>query len=208
MKVEYDIQELYRLFFGYTGLPFPGALNKYEPNYASAAFDKININKIENHRYQRNNILGKPYFMPVQIGSEWLPNDPMMSVMMQKRIISTPVTGRTGTVKELIGTDDYRIRIRGVAVNQNSDDFPENDINKLIRLAKKDFALEIKSLITELFDIKNIVIESLNLPENQNCQNVQPYELSLLSDDDFLASSEDALVTVPQTKQASRIYSF
>lgn len=161
--------------FGYVGMPFP--LGNFSIPNPIATISKL--------LKGGGDILGRPYFLPIRIDGQWLPNAPTMSIQCQKRIISTLVAGKAGTVKELISTDDYKLQIRGFAINFESNDYPYDDVEKIKDLWLQDKALEIYSDLTTMFEINNVVIESLSFPELVGMQNVQPFELSLISDDDF-----------------------
>jgi hypothetical protein len=175
-KIEFNIPDLYRMAFGYTGLPFPlGDLSSNLPDVAGIAKSITG----------KNDVYGKPYFMPIRLNGVWLPNSPSMSLNAVKRIKSTVVTGGYGTVKELISIDDYKLQIRGFAINFEENDYPYEDVETLQGLFELNKSLDIYSDLCEIFGINNVVIESLNLPEIVGVQNVQPFEISLLSDADF-----------------------
>lgn len=173
-KIEFTLPELYSAAFGYVAPPFPlGNISLRNPLTGLSSLIK------------KRDWLGKPYFMPIRLNGVWLPNSPTMAVTNQKRIVSTVVPGKDGTRKELINADDFRLQIRGFAINFESNDYPYDDVEKIKDLWSINKAIEIYSDLTTIFEINNVVIESLNLPEIVGVQNVQPYELSLLSDDDF-----------------------
>jgi hypothetical protein len=177
-KIEFNIEQLYKMAFGYVGLPFP--LGSFSRERLSTSLDSIVKSIIG-----KNDVYGKPYFMPVRLNGTWLPNSPTMSITRQKRIVSTVVAGKSGTIKELISADDFKLQIRGFAINFESNDYPYDDVQKIKELEQINKSIEIFSDLTVMFEINNVVIESFNLPEIVGLQNVQPYEFSLVSDDDF-----------------------
>lgn len=94
MTLEYSISELYRLAFGYVGLPYP-AQQTADVTYSEA----VGIYS------EALDIIGKPLFLPTKLGDVWLPNAPIVNISLQKRIVQTPVTGRRFTVKETLSSD-------------------------------------------------------------------------------------------------------
>ena len=177
-KIEFSIPELYKMTFGYIGVPFPSgdlSASQFLPDVGGIAKSIIG----------KNDMYGKPYFMPIRINGIWLPNSPSMSLSVQKKIISTQVAGGDGTVKELISTDDFKLQVRGFAINFEANDYPYEDVEEIKNLFEVNKSLEITSDLCNIFGINNVVIESLKLPELVGIQNVQPFEIGMLSDDDF-----------------------
>ena len=71
---------------------------------------------------------GRWYFMPVVLvykGKEYEMPNSLISIRGKKNIVSTPMVGRKGTVKELISMDDYEISIQGVALDT---DWPDDQL--------------------------------------------------------------------------------
>lgn len=180
MILEYNIYDLYRLAFGHTGMPYP-AQYKGDANYTD--FESIYTEALD--------IIGKPLFMPTKLGEVWLPNAPVINVTAQKRIVQTPVTGRRFTVKEIIHTEDYRVNIKGVAVNNKTNDFPYDIIGEIHSLFELNERLQIRNPIVDLLGFYAVVIESLNITPIAGVQNACGYEMNVLSDDDFIAVISD-----------------
>jgi hypothetical protein len=165
-KIAFDINDLYSKVFGYVGKPFP------------------TMESLGELVSPKRDYYGTPYFMPIRINGIWLPNSPAMSVHALKKIVSTQVVG-VGTVKELISIDDYKLTIKGFAINYESDDYPYQDVQLLRELFGLNRSLKIESKLCEVFEINMVVIESLRLPDMVGKQNIQPFEINLLSDKDF-----------------------
>lgn len=177
-RIEFNTDELFRAVFGYVALPYP--LGNLGGNSISGS-----LKSIKGGILNKNDVFGKPYFMPIRLNGVWLPNNPVMSLSREKRIVSTAISGKSGTQKELISADDYQIKIRGFAINFESNDYPYDDVESIKKIQDIDKALDIYSDLCTLFDINNVVLKSFSLPEIVGVQNVQPYEFSLISDDDF-----------------------
>ncbi len=137
-------------------------------------------------------LLGTPINMPVSIDHYLLPNEPLVTIIGEKRIIKTAITGvhstatavRRGTIKELINTNDYQVKIVGRVVDESGNDvYPEEVITQLKEVYEKRKTVKISSLITDLFDIKQIAIYKINLPGEAGRLNNQQYEILAYSDE-------------------------
>lgn len=155
----------------------------YIPDY----FKNFKLSSLDQAVVTRHNALGKPMFMPVSINNWQLPEDPIINVQLNKIIVKTALAGNTrrGSVKQLINMDDYRIGIRGFVQQVNSNEYPEEAVRKLKELFEIGSSLKISCRLTDLFEIDRIVIESASFPE-QRGKNVQFFEISALSDEDFI----------------------
>lgn len=183
----YDISQLFARAFNYRALPFP-------LGEADVGAGIVGLVKAVEGSFNRQSVLGTPIFMPARIkgvnqdDSEWyqLPND-VITISGQKNVVLTQVAGqgRNGTVKELISQDDYQIRIQGIAVSSDADEYPEDDVRKLRQLYELNTELEIECELTKLFGIRNIVITGARWPGIQGTQEAQAYEFNCISDEDF-----------------------
>lgn len=126
--------------------------------------------------------LGTPLFMPCKLDDLWLPNEPMITISGQNTIVKTILTGVKGSVKELINTDDYSIKIQGIIVNETSDDLPEDIIRKIRTICEKRESVTIGNRLLTLFDIHKVAIENFSFPGIEGYQNCQAYEITCYSD--------------------------
>lgn len=193
MAVSYlDVRD-FKIYLAPIGLPTPFYKNaegvKKGEDYS---FDNILADPVYTDGLNHKGLMGIEFFMPVALNGYQLPLEPVISISGKKTIIETPLTGNTrrGTVKEIITTDDYEVKIRGIIINETANDYPYTEVAKLRELFEKNEALTIVNALTNLFEIKNIVIKSLDLPEMVGVQNAQAYTLSCVSDEDFLLIQE------------------
>jgi len=114
-----------------------------------------------------------------------------MSIKLKKIIIKTPLTERTGTVKELIQCEDVEIKIRGYLIAATQD-YPENLVTTLRDLFEQNVAINIKSPLTDIFLLRpdrsgsdQVVITDLEIVEKKGVKNVVEYRMELLSDAPF-----------------------
>lgn len=189
--MEFSIRELTALaHFSYIGAPFPefgGDLKTALQNRAAAYARQSLFNVNEQQA------LGKPYFMSLRLqnGNEItaFPNEPLVSVSLQKTIVETPTIGpeRKGTVKEYICTEDYQIDIKGVIIGSNNA-YPAQEVKELNDLFYKNEALTVvDNLFFDLFGIQKIVLKSLKFDEMMGQESLQKYTITAVSDEDFFA---------------------
>ncbi|RQO66853.1 hypothetical protein DBR40_21615 [Pedobacter sp. KBW01] len=177
-----NIKELTALaHLSYIASPYPGFDKKL------SMFNLPDMNNI-------GNISGSPYFMQLSLKKQsgeiiTLPNEPLVSISLQKTIVETATVGegRTGTVKEYICTEDFDIEIKGVCIGENGA-YPTEDVKAVKDLFLVNEALEVhENLFFELFDIKKIVLKSFKLDEMVGQEGVQKYSINAVSDIPFFA---------------------
>ncbi len=205
-SINLSIAGLFETVFGYK-------TSAFEPNFAQVV--DINDNNggdglarkeygnIGSSRfYAKDAATGREYYLPVTIEyatgtpeagdlavtSIALPN-PIIRVSCRKTIIKTGLTERRGTVKELVNVDDYVIHIKGFILSKY-DEYPETVVARLRELFEVQASVAIRNPITDIFLLPRggndrVVIETLDFPEVVGVRNVRPYEMTLVSDEDF-----------------------
>jgi len=128
------------------------------------------------------NAYGEEFSLPCKIDGIALPNEPLISIKGNKRIIKTAVPGLAGTVKEHIQLGDYKITIKGIAVNEDEDDLPQTEIREIRELCEKLGSLKIKNRLLTYFNIEHITITDFDFPGVEGMQNAQLYVINALSD--------------------------
>jgi hypothetical protein len=111
------------------------------------------------------------------------PDWPLLDISAAKNIISTPIKGRNGTVKEHINIDDYQITIRGILINYVSDEYPEDLVYELHEIFKVNKELQVTNPLLNLMDIHNVVIKDIRFPEVEGYNHIQPFVIQCLSDE-------------------------
>jgi hypothetical protein len=185
---------------------YPGArVTEQRPVLIDAKSYKGIIYKGKPERMQSH--LKTPVLMPVTLGKgdsvKWktiadgvtyedscksmvLPATTLVDFTQAKIIERTQVPGRKGTVKEYIGLDDWRIRIRGILINFNrEDELPEEEIKALKDLKNVPVAIPIICDIAQWLDISDVVIENIDFPAIEGYGNMQPFSIDCLSDEPF-----------------------
>lgn len=109
----------------------------------------------------------------------------LFTVENQKNIISTPIQGRPGTIKEYIADGDYRIQIRGVLTAPNGI-YPKNNAQNLIDLLRAPQALDINSWFLSMFNIYQMVVSDFSFGQAEGGKSIQPFMINALSDTPFV----------------------
>ncbi|MFM2385678.1 MAG: hypothetical protein RL660_435 [Bacteroidota bacterium] len=126
---------------------------------------------------------GSPYTGSVQ--GMHLPGTTLIDFSQAKVIHKTSVAGRNGTIKEYIGLDDWTVRIRGIFINWQSDDAPEDEIAKLIALKDAPCSIPIINDMAQWLGISDVVIENIDFPALEGYGNMQPFSIDCVSDTAF-----------------------
>lgn len=136
---------------------------------------------------ERISYLGTPIFTDL-----WLKQDDsdtglridtvLMDISQQRNIVTTAVQGRNGTVKEYISDGDYQVTIRGILVEPEPYDYPAEQVRELLRLCRIQAAVQAVSPFLQLFQIYDLVVTDYRLPQIEGYQNMQPFEMTCISD--------------------------
>lgn len=110
------------------------------------------------------------------------PDWPLFDISPAWQIQKENMLGGIGTTKEFIQQDDFQITIRGFLINYDTQDYPEQLVSDLWAVINAQKTLGITSRVFNLLDIHNIVITDAHFPGVEGYMNIQPFELTCLSD--------------------------
>ena len=144
-KISFSLADLFEQTFGYKTKAFDPQFVHVTGN-GNALTDRKEQGA-SGSPYYGNGGLGIEYFMPVTLTyeeNEPLPEGdgeltivkkyelpyPVISITSKKVIVGTPMTGRRGTVKELVNCEDYEITIKGFIISKTNE-FPESEVSAL-----------------------------------------------------------------------------
>nr|DAJ30012.1 MAG TPA: hypothetical protein [Caudoviricetes sp.] len=116
----------------------------------------------------------------------------IISLNLEKIIVSTVLQGRTGAIKEYITDGDYQITVTAAISNyHNKEDsveasftYPEDQLNKLKELLILPETLVVQSDFLQLFGINAAVVTSFSL-EQETHSNRQSIQIQMLSDQPY-----------------------
>ena len=198
MMTTYDIDMLYNAAFGFRGMPFPYLPI---PEAITRAKNYENVGEIGKHSGTRqytdglvytHSLIGAPLYMPTGFNIDGsivqLPNEPIVSCSIKKNIVETVLAGNTrrGTVKEIINTEDWKIKIMGLCIDMTRQGYPEDEVESIQQLFGLNRSIELINYVAKnIFEIKNVVIKSLDWKAMSGKPFSQAYEIELVSDEDF-----------------------
>ncbi len=108
-----------------------------------------------------------------------------VEITNSKNIITTPIQGLDGTVKEYISDGDDEIRIRATIVGGAADYYPQTEIEEILSILKIKDAINIYStVLNKYFNINSVIVTDYSFSQPEvGMRNIQSLDLSLLSDD-------------------------
>lgn len=118
----------------------------------------------------------------------------IIEVTQAKNIITTPIQGRDGTVKEYISKGDYMITVTGIINGQMDEQtgevrdignvYPTADVQKLIAICEVPDSLDVTSDFLGMFlkEDSRVVITDYNIPQQIGIRNFQTFSIQMLSD--------------------------
>lgn len=197
----FNLVDLYQKAFGIKGVRFNVSASQSVESANNTYFDIPGVESRLLVPGQSLSVLGTPiyehftfsYTEKGKTRSITLPDWPLMSVSAHKNILCTPIKGLPGTVKEFINFDDYKISIRGMLINYESNDYPEQLVHDLHDFFKINDQLVITSpILNNQLDVDAVVMESIDFPALEGFPNVQPYQIDMISDAPVIVTIRDA----------------
>lgn len=126
-----------------------------------------------------------------RVVKEFIFNECLISLNMEKNIVTTPLQGRNGTIKEYVSDGDYNISIdAGVStytIEQNGEyniDYPKDAVKELKDILSLPETLEVQSDFLEIFGIKSAVVKAFSLQQETH-SNRQSINIQMLSDEPY-----------------------
>lgn len=114
--------------------------------------------------------------------------DAVAAVSREKRIVSTALTGRDGTVKEYINDGDWTVSIvagvQAVRDGAIADEWPGEELRELCKYLDEPGALRVHSAFLDIFGITHIVVKGRSVTQMTE-QNYQAVSISAVSDEEY-----------------------
>jgi hypothetical protein len=197
-KAQYDLRiiDLLRVSFGYKRLYYLPIIDRTAKG-RKATYEGLKA--IDQKFETRSALLNTPIMMPMKIQISpkgepleyfTFPNEPIVEIRGNKRIVKTPLDGQDGDFKELYSLGDYSVTIRGVAVDEKYDNenYPEDLVRKLRTVYELKHHLEVVGPLFTIFNIKYISFDdgpSFSLIPQPGEISMQPYEFQAVSDKEY-----------------------
>lgn len=102
-----------------------------------------------------------------------------------KRIITTEIPGREGTVKQFVATGDWSLTFTGILLTGDDGAYPEDRMSDLMALERARVPVEATSQYLARLGITQIVITDIRVPQRPGGANLQEYQITALSDTPF-----------------------
>lgn len=115
-----------------------------------------------------------------------LPAATVIDFSRAKNIIKTDMLGGSGTVKELFGFDDWRIRIRGICLddsNRQTAKKAHQQKEQLLRWEQICGSIKVEGELLNEKGIDEIVIESISFRQLEGKPGVMPFEIQASSNE-------------------------
>jgi len=115
----------------------------------------------------------------------------LMTVSMQKNIVTTAIQGKSGTVKEYASDGDFEINVQGVLAGEGQNEYPSTEVEILNALLTVPERLEITSEFLDRFGvispsgmpgINEVVITDFQFQQQEGFRNIQLFSFKMLSD--------------------------
>src|SRR5690349_14410320 len=106
----------------------------------------------------------------------------LITVELPKIIQRTNIPGRSGSIKEYIGNDDFMINIDAMIVSPSNGVFPEADVKTLIELIDLNKQIPVSSEFLRRFGIDVIVVTDFRLSQKMGYRNEVPFIIQAFSD--------------------------
>lgn len=198
MVNEFELEQLYRTAFGYRGTPLKTAERQPEipVNHSGTLLARAEKQSML-FGLKGKTVKGIPLYMPTGFRVNGvpmqLPNEPILTFSTRKTIVETPLAGNTrrGTVKELINAEDWEIKIQGICLEEERNSYPHAQVLAIKELYDYNGHVDILNYVCQaLLEIRKVVIRSLTFTGIQGHPYSQAYEMSLVSDEDFMLIKE------------------
>lgn len=185
-SINFYLPQLFQEQFGIRGIsPF---MAETEPSYTQEqAISDIGtpvyeIIQVQPEQYSYYDLKQKRKRDDGVIPSYTFPYELLLEVSQAKRIVSTEVVGRDGSILEYIGLGDYEITINGFLINYDTQDYPEAKVMAMKRVLDIPQSLKVSSLYLNRLGIDRIAIKDYNFPIMEGHIQVQPFKITAISD--------------------------
>ena len=117
----------------------------------------------------------------------------LISVSQERNIISTPIDGRKGTIKEYISDSDYQITLDvgitnidfyNIENNTKHQEYPLDKVSELVKFLRVEDTLIVSNDFLKLFRIYDFVVTGYTVPQETH-SNRQSLNIKCISDAAF-----------------------
>lgn len=190
----FNVQELFKQHF-------PFKLGYATQAVADKLFNQLNDIPVlpTNSELAKMSALGTPvwdyiHVKPVTVESTGevfngydFPAETTIEAVRPKKVVESDILGRDGTVEELIALDDWSMTIRGLIINYESTDYPEQRVKDLQKLCElKSSVIPVEGTFLTMLDIRYLSLHRLSLKPTIGYGNIQAFEIEAKSKRPFI----------------------
>jgi len=161
-------------------LPFPVRLMEQELSPVTSL--------LGNTVYSNLFIEGGTYVDPEgteQIYPTTLYDTVVITVSQTKNIVTTPIQGRNGTVKEYISDGDYEVTISITISDVFNNQYPKAEVESLLSALKANDSISVDSDFLSYLGITDLVVTNYSIPQIEGVVNQQKVIINAISDEPF-----------------------
>jgi len=105
----------------------------------------------------------------------------LITVSQAKKIITTEIQGRDGTVKEYIGLDDYQVVVNGIITGANGI-HPVDEIAQLKKMLDAPVAIDVACAYLQNLGIQSLVVMDYVFEQQAGGYSYQTFSITFKSD--------------------------
>lgn len=165
----------------------PVHIHQNFPNYRKGTSDTNTDNTIDNDIPQSDTLV-------------WYDTTALVTINSDKNIITTRVTGRDYSRKELVSNGDIKFSVSGQITSGRPDVYPTEEVKKFIKVMQYKGIVKINNQMLDQFGISHIVITDFSLSPREGYKAVQSYSFSAigLQPEKELEITQDTVTIIPQ----------
>lgn len=131
----------------------------------------------------------------------WYDTTALVTINSDKNIITTRVTGRDYSRKELVSNGDIKFSVSGQITSGRPDVYPAEEVKKFIKVMQYKGIVKINNQMLDQFGISHIVITDFSLSPKEGYKAMQSYSFSAigLQPEKEIEIKEDTVEIIPQT---------
>lgn len=189
--LRYDISQIFNAAFGAVGKLAIYDTSGQETEDNEMLFPEAEIVRLDQSNV--NSYLGTPILFPITLlGGTYnyysegqikqkeledftLPATTMVDFRRSKIKRKTRVNGGTNSIKELYGLDDWKIRIRGLILDEGTGVFPEEPLLRLKEFESLADSIRVSGRLFGLLSIYSLDIDEITLPQIKGYPNSRPF---------------------------------
>lgn len=132
----------------------------------------------------------------------WYDTTALITINSDKNLVTTRVTGRDYSRKELVSNGDIKFSVSGQITSGKPDIYPTEEMKKFYKVMQYKGIVKINNIVLDQLGISNIVIENFNVSPKQGYKGLQQYTFSAigLQPDNDIIIEKDTVNIIAQKR--------